>query len=112
MRESKFIGDRPRPWQLVRLQWAIGNRAVHRILSPAPAPKAEDPQEPEPVPKPKPEPPAPGRSILWLLCAGGALVGAAAGYAVEMTPAAPYAGPALGLALGAALCLQAARGRR
>jgi hypothetical protein len=102
MRDPQRINNKPRPWSVPRLQRAVGNRAIDRILNPSAAPQAPPP-EPEPA---QAQAQAPSRWKLGaLLPLVAAVAGGAAGYAIEQTGAARYAGPALGAALAALACV-------
>lgn len=104
MRDPKQVGSKPRPWSLPRLQRAIGNQALDRLINP-PAPPTvqrsdEEPSAPSVSPPPS-EPAGAARAWLpWLLSLVGAAAGSGLGYLAELTTAAPYAGPALGAAFG------------
>lgn len=101
MPEPKRISSKPRPWSVPRLQGAIGNRAVHRILNPPPPPPpVEEPTAEIQIPEPEPAEVTTTRPNAWPPAILAAAVGAALGHVIELTPAASYAGPAMGLALG------------
>jgi hypothetical protein len=96
MRKSEPVGSKPRPWSLPRLQRAIGNQALNRLIHPPP-PVIEEPEDEE-------APFVPSRSWPgWLLPFGALIAGAIVGWLAEMTAAAPYMGPVLGAALGVAV---------
>ncbi len=98
MRPPPAASRRPRPFELGRLGWAIGNRARCAMVAPVIPPPVIAEPEPQPVVvRERRRLPRLLIPVLQMIAAG--VVGFSIGMLLEQTRVAPFLGPLLGAAL-------------